>query len=465
MLVAYCLFTHVLELSEDTPPLPGVDSSVIRSVKGTFDILPDAKNPWEAQRAWEKVYNAAQEVLERAGVGEITPPVFEHAEVFTKSVGDSADIVVQKEMYTLTDAGGRTLALRPEFTGSVLRAYIEHGMHTRPTPVKLWSRGPVFRAERQPQRGRFRQFHQVNCEILGLDDPLVDAEAVTLLYQVLKACGLKEIVVKLGSVGDPGDLSRYNSYLREQLEPVQDKLSEISRTRLRLNPMRVLDSKDEDDQKLIAGLKRPLELISDDAKRHLEGVQRFLRDWDVPFEVDPAIVRGLDYYRRTAFEVHHRGIGAQSALCGGGRYDGLVERLGGPATPGIGWAFGVERVMDAMLEDGVSFSGSAHPDLFLVPMDDDAVAEVARTATALRRTFAVQHAYSRRNPGKGLKEAERSGAHFAALRGDRERDRGVYTLKNLASGEQLEVPETDLAPVLTAQLEALGRSQTDLVSG
>jgi len=438
---------------------------VIRSVKGTFDILPDAKNPWEAQPAWEKVYCAAQEVLERAGVGEITPPVFEHAEVFTKSVGESADIVVQKEMYTLTDAGGRTLALRPEFTGSVLRAYIEHGMHTRPTPVKLWSRGPVFRAERQPQRGRFRQFHQVNCEILGLDNPLVDAEAITLLYQVLKACGLKEIVVKLGSVGDPGDLSRYNSYLREQLGPIQDKLSETSQTRLRLNPMRVLDSKDEGDQKLIAGLKRPLELISDEAKHHLEGVQRFLRDWEVPFEVDPAIVRGLDYYRRTAFEVHHRGIGAQSALCGGGRYDGLVERLGGPVTPGIGWAFGVERVMDAMLEDGVSFSGSAQPDLFLVPMDDDAVAEVARIATVLRATFAVQHAYSKRNPGKGLRDAERSGAHFAALRGDRERDRGVYTLKNLASGEQLEVPETDLALVLTAQLEALGRAQTDLVSG
>jgi len=420
----------------------------LQAVKGTFDILPDARDPWETQRAWARVYSATEEVLGRAGVQEITPPVLEHAEVFTKSVGESADIVVQKEMYTLTDAGGRTLALRPEFTGSVLRAYIEHGMHVLPSPVKLWSRGPVFRAERQPQRGRFRQFHQVNCEVLGLGSPLVDAEAIALLYNVLKACGLKEIVVKLGSVGDPGDLERYNAYLREQLEPAKDKLSETSQTRLHLNPMRVLDSKDEGDQKLIAGLKRPLDLVSDEAKRHLGEVQKFLCDWEVPFDVDPGIVRGLDYYRRTAFEIHHQNIGAQSALCGGGRYDGLVERLGGPAVPGIGWAFGVERVMDAMREDGVSFPEAPRPDLFLVPMDDEAVAEVAKLALELRSSFFVQHAYSKRNMNKGFRDAERLRARFVGFRGERERGNKKYAVKDLESGKYDEVEEKNIRSYL-----------------
>ena len=229
--------------------------------------------------------------------------------------------------------------------------------------------------------------------------------------------------------------------------------------------MRVLDSKDAKDQEIAGALKRPLDFLNDDARAHFSAVQEYLSDWNVPFEIDDSVVRGLDYYRRTAFEIHHGGIGAQSALGGGGRYDGLIESLGGPATPGVGWAFGVERVMDAMLQDGVADVEATRPAIFLVPMDDAAVAEVAKTATALRETLAVQHAYSRRNPSKGLRDAERSGAHFAGLRGDRERERGVYTLKDLASGEQLEVPEADLAGVLAARLETLGKTQTDLVSG
>ncbi len=419
-----------------------------QAVRGTYDILP------ADQGRWEHVFRAAARVLGHAGVQELTPPVFEHSEIFVKAAGEASDLIVQKEMYTFSDAGGRSLTLRPEFTPGVLRAYLEHGLTNRPAPVKLWSRGPIFRAER-PQRGRFRQFQQLNCEVLGLETPLIDAETVALLYRVLGACRLKNLSVKLGSVGDPEDKAAYNQYLRDELGKRADELSETSQERLRLNPMRVLDSKDKGDQEIVGALKRPLEFLNDGARRHFDTVQEFLTDWGVPFEVDASIVRGLDYYRRTAFEVHHAGIGAQSALGGGGRYDGLIEHLGGPATPGIGWAFGVERVLDAMAQDEVPQEAEAKPLLFLVPMDEMAISEVARTAFTLRSLFAVQHGYKERNPGKGLRDAERSGARFAGLRGDRERERGMYTLKELGTGEQLEVAESDLESFLMARTETL----------
>lgn len=414
--------------------------------KGTYDILPAnlAKDVYEDQNRWQHVYNVVSRVLGNAGVKELTPPILEQAEVFTKSVGESSDIVVQKEMYTLQDAGGRLLALRPEFTGSVMRAFIEHGMHVQPMPVKLWSRGPIFRAEIQPQRGRFRQFHQVNCEIIGLDNPATDAEAITLLYTVLSELGLKNMVVKLGSVGDPQDRVTYNQYLRDTLTPMSDKLSETSRERLRLNPMRVLDSKDKGDQEIVKTLKKPLEFLNSEARTHFEAVQKYLSSWQIPFEIDDAIVRGLDYYRRTAFEVHHRSIGAQSALCGGGRYDGLIENLGGPKTAGVGWAFGVERVLDAMQQDGVTAAESSRPVLYFIPLDDEAVSEVIQLAFNLRNAYHIENAYTARKPGKGLQEADRSGATFAALRGKNERENKAYQVKNLKSGEQVEVKETEL---------------------
>ena len=415
----------------------------LQAVKGTHDILP------EQIPAWRAVREAVTTTLERAGVREISTPVFEYTEVFTKSVGDSADLVVQKEMYTFEDRGGRSLTLRPEYTAGVLRAYIEHGMHTRPTPVKLWSMGPVFRAE-NVQRGRFRQFHQVSCEFLGLASALVDAEAIALLFRTFQACGLEKLTVKLGSVGDPEDRSAYNAYLRQELEPLAQELSETSRTRLAINPMRILDAKDERDREAIRDLKRPLDFLGDASRQHFEELQEYLREWAIPFEIDPAMVRGLDYYRRTAFEIHHGGIGAQSALCGGGRYDGLVESLGGPPTPGIGWAFGVERVLDAMEQESVPLAAPATAELFLVPLDEEAVGEVAVAAAGLRSRFRVEHAYVKRNVGKGLRDADRAGAAYAALRGPEERSRGVYSVKELETGEQQDVPEGELEGLLLA---------------
>lgn len=412
-----------------------------QAVKGTHDILP-------AQvQGWRLIEHKVRQTLERAGAGEIRPPVFEYTETFVKTAGESSDLVVQKEMYTFEDRGGRSLTLRPEFTPGFMRAYIQHGMHTLPSPVRLWGMGPVFRAE-NVQRGRFRQFHQVNYEVLGSDAPLTDAETIALLYDALSAVGLRNLTVKLGSVGDPEDRAAYNDYLRRELEPLADSLTSTSQERLRLNPMRLLDAKDPGDQELVKPLKRPVDFLGGPARSHFEEVQAWLEQWNIPFEIDPAIVRGLDYYRRTAFEVHHGGIGAQSALSGGGRYDGLIESLGGPATAGIGWAFGVERVLDAMEVDGVAVPDLARTDVFLVPLDDKAVAEVATAARALRAGMSVQHSMVKRNPGRGMKEANRSGARFAALRGERERELGTYEVKDLISGSQESVTEQDLLQYL-----------------
>ncbi len=416
-----------------------------QAVKGTHDVLPDQ------QPLWRHLLGAVEREFSRSGVRQITTPVFEYSEVFDKSVGDSADLVVQKEMYTFEDRGGRSLTLRPEFTAGVLRAFIEHGMHTLPRPVKLWSAGPLFRAE-NVQRGRYRQFHQINLEIVGLSQALADAEAVQLVYRSLKRAGLRRHRVRLGSVGDPEDRAAYNAYLREKLTPHAEALSETSQRRLELNPMRVLDSKSEEDQALLEGLKRPLDFLGEAARAHLDEVRRYLDGWDVPYEIDPAIVRGLDYYRRTAFEVHFEGIGAQSALGGGGRYDGLIENLGGPALPGVGWAVGVERIFDALAQEGITPTDDSGPALYLVPLDEPAVLEVTRLASALREQFRVEHSYQPRNPGKGLKEADRSGAAFAALRGSSERERGVVQLKNLASGEQAAVAEGDVMRYLQERL-------------
>lgn len=414
----------------------------LQAVKGTYDILP------EQQERWNAVVHAAASVLGGAGAGLLTTPIFEYSEVFEKSVGESADLVVQKEMYAFEDRGGRLLALRPEFTASVMRAFIENGMHTRPLPVKLWSAGPAFRAE-NVQRGRYRQFHQVNFEIIGLSTALTDAESIELLYRTLSTAGLTRHRIKLGSVGDPEDRRAYNDYLRSELTPKLSQLSETSRERLRLNPMRILDSKDQGDQQLIAQLERPLDRLGAEARQHFDKVVQYLTDWGVPFDLDPGIVRGLDYYRRTAFEVHYDGIGAQSALGGGGRYDGLISMLGGPDLPGIGWAVGIERVLDALDQETTSAASTAAPSLFAVPLDDDAVSECAGLAQRLRTTGArVEFSYQRRNPGKGLKEATRSGARLAALRGASERAANVWQVKDLETGSQQELTEENLAQLV-----------------
>lgn len=422
----------------------------VQAIKGTFDILPSAyaKDIHKNNAGWRYILSTAERMLEQAGIQEMTPPILEHLEVFTKSVGESSDIVVQKELYSFEDAGGRQLALRPELTAGVMRAFIENGLHVQRAPIKLWSKGAIFRAEK-PQRGRYRQFHQLNCEFIGLAEPMIDAEAIALLYTLLRALGLQQMYIKLGSIGDPADRVAYNTYLREELGKRASELSEISQERLRLNPMRVLDSKDAQDQALLQELKRPLEFINDEARAHFEGVQHYLDVLEIPYEIDPAIVRGLDYYRRTAFEVHHANIGAQSALCGGGRYDGLIKSLGGSDMPGIGWAFGIERILDALQSDAVRFPEAKRLDYYLVPLDAEALDEVLELAFQLRQQGAqVEHAYKVRKVGKGLQEADKAGARFAVLRGSDERSSQDYQVKDLQQGIQQRCDKATLLELL-----------------
>lgn len=304
-----------------------------------------------AARSYWWVIDTCRVLLHAAGAQELKVPVLEDAATFDKTSGDTSD-VVEKEMYTFTDRGDRRVALRPELTQGLLRAYVEQGMKVWPHPVRLMSTGPAFRYGR-PQQGRYREFTQVDYEVLGSDDPLVDAEAIHLLYLCLRALGLRELRVHVSSLGDLEARRRYKELIRERLEPFRKELTEVSQRRLDRNPLRVLDDDVDRLHPAVQALPPLLDFLDDRSRRTLEVTQQCLTDWGVPFTLDPAIVRGLDYYLGTAFEVHHGRIGAQSALCGGGRYDGLVAALGGEDIPGIGWALGVERALLAMEAEGL----------------------------------------------------------------------------------------------------------------
>ncbi|MFN3368151.1 MAG: histidine--tRNA ligase [Thermus sp.] len=416
------------------------------AVRGTKDLFG------KELRLHQHIVATARRVLEAAGALELITPVFEETQVFEKGVGIATDIV-RKEMFTFQDRGGRSLTLRPEGTAAMVRAYLEHGMKVWPQPVRLWMAGPMFRAER-PQKGRYRQFHQVNYEALGSESPVLDAEAVVLLYESLKELGLRNLTVKLSSVGDPGDRARYNAYLREVLLPHREALSQDSQERLELNPMRILDSKSEQDQALLRelGIRPMLDFLGEEARAHLKAVERHLERLSVPYQLDPTLVRGLDYYVRTAFEVHHAEIGAQSALGGGGRYDGLSALLGGPRVPGVGFAFGVERVALALETEGFGLSEERGPDLYLIPLTEGAVAEAFYLAERLRPRLRVEYGLTPKKPGKGVEEALKRGAAFAGFLGEDELKGGEVTLKRLSTGEQVRLPQQEALGFLLSAL-------------
>ncbi|PZA06903.1 histidine--tRNA ligase [Meiothermus sp. Pnk-1] len=413
---------------------------MLKSVPGTNDIFSQRKEYAFREPVFRHIVETAQKVLASSGAQPIHTPIFEYAEVFQKGVGLTSDIVVKKEMYVFEDRGERLLALRPEPTASMVRAYNEHGMKVWPQPVRLFTWGPIFRAERH-QKGRYKQFHQVDYEALGSADPLVDAESIALMVKIYRELGLRGLEVKLGSVGDPEDRSRYNAYLRELFRPHAKRLSQDSQARLESNPMRILDSKDPGDQALLQELEvRPmLEFLGSESSAFHQAVQRYLEGLGIPFQVDPSLVRGLDYYVRTAWEVHHARIGAKSALGGGGRYDGLSEMLGGPRVPGVGFGIGIERVAIALEEEGVAIPPDPSPDLYLAPLDEAAKGEALSLAERLRPKFRVEIGYSVKKVGKALEEALKRGARYAGFLGEAERQKGVVALKHLASGEQREV--------------------------
>ncbi len=420
-------------------------TAMLKAVPGTNDIFAQAKEYPFREPVFRYIIQTAEEVLRGAGAQMIHTPIFEYLEVLQKGVGLTSDIVVKKEMYILEDRGGRVLGLRPEPTASIVRAYNQHGMKVWPQPVRLFTWGPIFRAERH-QKGRYKQFHQVDYEALGLSDPLLDAEAIALMVRIYKTLGLKNLEVKLGSVGDPEDRTRYNLYLRELFRPHAERLSEDSRVRLEANPMRILDSKSEQDQQIVAELqvKPMLEFLGDASRSFHERVCQYLTQLGIAFTVDPSIVRGLDYYVRTAWEVHHAQIGAKSALGGGGRYDGLSEMLGGPQVPGVGFGIGIERVAIALEQEGVAIPPDPSPTLYLAPLDEAAKIEALALAEQLRPKVYVELGYTPKSPRKALEEALKKGARYVGFLGEGERARGVITLKHLESGEQTELEPLQL---------------------
>ncbi|WP_425147465.1 histidine--tRNA ligase [Deinococcus sp.] len=421
--------------------------------KGTQDHLPGGSPKLSldvSASAFRHVTDIAQRVLERAGAAFIATPIFEEAELVTRGVGGSTDIV-RKEMFRVYYAGDHGgFVLRPEGTAGIVRAYIQNGLKQMPSPLKLWTHGPIFRAE-NVQKGRLRQFHQVDYEVIGSSDALVDAETIWLMVEVVRELGLSGVGVKLGSIGDPADRETYNGYLRGVFAPHVEQLSDDSRDRLTRNPMRILDSKSATDQGLIAELAvRPmLDFLGEDAAGHFGQVRAYLDAWGVAYEVDPSIVRGLDYYRRTAWELHHANIGAKSALGGGGRYDGLAAELGGPQTPGIGWAFGIERILIALEAEGIELPPSPGPLIYIAALDAEYVGLAAKAALSLRSQVRAEFGYKPQKPGNAFREGERRGAVYTALIGSDEAATDTLAVKHLGTGEQESVRLEELAGFLT----------------
>ena len=398
----------------------------IKTPRGTFDVLG------EDALAREQLERTAKGILERAGYARIETPVFEATELFARGVGESTD-VVQKEMYTFDDGGGDSLTLRPEGTAPVCRAYLEHGMHKLPQPVKLWYLGSYFRAER-PQHGRYRQFWQVGLEAIGSDDPAVDAEAVLLLAELLEALKVTARL-RISSLGTPETREQYRGELQAYLRAHEHELSGDVRDRIDLNPLRAFDADHPGTRQVMAGAPLLIERLTDDDREHFETVRRLLDGAGLAYEVDPTLVRGLDYYTRTVFEFTSDALGSQSGVGGGGRYDGLIEQLGGPHTPGMGWAAGVERMLLAAPP-----TPTAPPplDLYVAsakPEYRDAAFRLA--AEARRAGHSAQLELAGRSVKGVFKQADRAGARYVAILGDE-----GTALKDMESGEQREV-ETD----------------------
>jgi histidyl-tRNA synthetase len=384
-----------------------------------------------------------------AGYGYIELPVFEDTSLFVRGVGESTD-VVSKEMYTFDDRGGRSISLRPEGTAGVVRAVIEHGLDRGQLPVKLWYAGPFFRAER-PQFGRYRQLQQVGIEAIGVDDPALDAEVVSLADAGYRSLGLRGYRLQLTSLGDQACRPAYREMLREFLLGLD--LDEDTHHRAEINPLRVLDDKRAEVQAQLAEVPLMADHLCADCQAHYDEVRRHLAALGVKWEEAPRLVRGLDYYTKTTFEFVHDGLGAQSGIGGGGRYDGLMAALGGPPLSGVGYGLGTDRTLLACRAEGVPLGDARRCDVFLVPLGDAAKARAVRLAGDLRAAgIRSDLAYGSRGLKGAMKAADRSGAAYAIVIGDRDLAAGVVQLKDLAGGEQQPVPLADLVSTVKEKL-------------
>ena len=395
--------------------------------KGTYDLLPA-----ESGR-WLEVRTGLLEPARMAGYAYLETPIFEDTALFERGVGDSTDVVT-KEMYTFPDKGGRSLTLRPEGTAGVVRSVLEHRLYQGQLPLKVWYAGPMFRYE-QPQSGRFRQFQQIGVEALGMDDPALDAEVVALGTHAFRGVGLTKVELLLTSLGDPTCRPAYTDKLRAFLSGLP--LDADTRARVERNPLRVLDDKRPEVAALVAEAPLMIDHLCDECRAHYDAVRGHLTGIGVGWTEAPKLVRGLDYYRRTTFEWQHAGLGAQSAVGGGGRYDGLSESIGGPPLPGIGWALGMERILLAMQAEEVLPESGPRVDVYVVAIGAEAKRVGVRLVNALRaERVAADIAYGDRKLGGAMKAAGRSGAATTVVIGERELAEDVAQVKDMKSGEQ-----------------------------
>lgn len=414
-----------------------------KAPKGVPDYLPPDSAQFVAVR--DGLLGAAR----RAGYGDIELPIFEDTALFARGVGESTD-VVSKEMYTFADRGERSVTLRPEGTAGVMRAVIEHGLDRGQLPVKLCYAGPFFRYER-PQAGRYRQLQQVGVEAIGVDDPALDAEVIAIADGGFRSLGLEGFRLEITSLGDDSCRPQYRELLQEFLFRLD--LDEETRRRAEINPLRVLDDKRPAVREMTAGAPLMLDHLSDVAKAHFETVLGHLDALGVPYVVNPRMVRGLDYYTKTTFEFVHDGLGAQSGIGGGGRYDGLMRQLGGQDLSGIGFGLGVDRTMLALKAEGKSVGAVGRVDVYGVPLGETAKLELAKVAAALRNAGArVDLAYGDRSLKGAMKGADRSGARIALVAGDRDIEAGTIGVKDLSNGEQTDIAAGDVVAEVLSRL-------------
>ncbi len=397
--------------------------------RGTQDVLP------EDEKYWRYVEGAAVQVAEGFGYQRIRTPTFEDTSLFVRGVGESTDIVT-KEMYSFLDKGGDSLTLRPEATAPILRAFLEHGLASRPQPVKLYYLGSMFRYDR-PQAGRYREFHQFDCEVIGDGHPAVDAEVVLLLWRFFEALGLRDLTVQLNSIGCPGCRPAYHEALVAHFAEHRMGLCHDCQRRLEVNPLRLLDCKNQQCQPAILAAPSSADHLCEECRLHFVELRRLLEGLDLPTILNPRLVRGLDYYTRTVFEIWPASVGAQSALGGGGRYDGLMEQLGGKPTPGIGFATGIERIILNLKEQGIQVPEVDRPDLYVAHLGDEARLPALQLADEARRAgFRAVSTLGPRSMKAQLKQANTLGARFALILGEQEIQEGTVTVRDLEESRQ-----------------------------
>ena len=417
-----------------------------KAPRGTKDITP--KDVYK----WHYIEKKFREICALYGYEEIRTPIFEHTEVFSRSVGDTTD-VVQKEMYTFTDRGDRQLSLKPEGTAGVIRSFIENKMYADTQPTKLYYITPCFRYER-PQAGRQRQFHQFGIEVLGSDGPSVDAEVISLAVQFFNEMGLNNLSVNINSVGCPTCREEYNRKLKEYLDQKVDVLCETCLERKDKNPMRVIDCKNPTCKENLNDIPFMVDHICDDCKDHFEKLQTYLKEMDINFVVDKTIVRGLDYYKKTAFEIISNDIGSQSTVCGGGRYDGLVEQLGGPkGVSGIGFGLGAERLLLTMENNNIEIENPYATDIFIVTIGDEAKTKSFKLLKDLRTNhISAENDHLDRSVKAQFKYSDKINAKFTIVIGDDELANDTATLKNMSTSEQTTIKLSEIVQELKSRM-------------